>query len=33
MEGNHVVNDVFFTDCRVPVSAVVGEPEQRVVSS
>ena len=21
MEGTHVVNDVFFTDCRVPVGA------------
>ena len=24
----HVVNDVFFTDCRVPAANVVGEPEQ-----
>ncbi len=28
MEGTHVVNDVFFSDCRAPVSAVVGEPER-----
>ena len=28
VEGNRVVNDVFFTDCRVPVDAVVGQPEQ-----
>jgi alkylation response protein AidB-like acyl-CoA dehydrogenase len=28
MEATHVVNDVFFTDCRVPESAVVGKPER-----
>jgi alkylation response protein AidB-like acyl-CoA dehydrogenase len=28
MEATHVVNDVFFSDCRVPASAVVGEPER-----
>jgi acyl-CoA dehydrogenase len=28
MEATHVVNDVFFTDCRVPAENVVGEPER-----
>jgi acyl-CoA dehydrogenase len=28
IEDLHVVNDVFFTDCRVPVANVVGAPEQ-----
>jgi acyl-CoA dehydrogenase len=28
IEDSHVVNDVFFTDCRVSVSSVVGEPDK-----
>jgi alkylation response protein AidB-like acyl-CoA dehydrogenase len=28
VEDLHVVNDVFFTDCRVPAENVVGAPEQ-----
>ncbi len=28
VEDLHVVNDVFFTDCRVPAGNVVGRPEQ-----
>jgi alkylation response protein AidB-like acyl-CoA dehydrogenase len=28
VEGNRVVNDVFFTDCRVPAENVVGQPDQ-----
>jgi acyl-CoA dehydrogenase len=28
IEDLHVVNDVFFTDCRVPVANVVGEPDK-----
>jgi acyl-CoA dehydrogenase len=28
VEGNRVVNDVFFTDCRVPAGSVVGRPDQ-----
>jgi acyl-CoA dehydrogenase len=28
IEDSHVVNDVFFTDCRVSVSSVVGKPDK-----
>jgi acyl-CoA dehydrogenase len=28
IEDSHVVNDVFFTECRVSVSSVVGEPDK-----